>query len=402
MPTREQYLAEAQRRGLRPVSSQDREQQYGTISARPGFLERSLPMAGQVAGGFLGGAAGASAGGIGAIPGGIAGATAGATAGRGAQQFLRARRGEQFTPQKVMGELGTEAAITGAAETALPVAGRFLGPVVKPHLQRFGKKVAGPAVENVLRFMTGVTPESTGRLLERGPAQILTRKMRAREKGIRIAEDFLGNAQQALKQTNKEWAAVTDPLRKNMTNAIPSQPLRNALDTIESEFLGMGGPAIPGTRDVFKDVRRVIKGGRTLTVGDSIPLDAALRARQQLDDIVFTGKAQGLLAPRQAAALKQLRSTLKETIHQTFPQIAKVDEERYVLGQALEVIEKFSPESVSNVDRLGKMIDAFEDISPAAREAIQKADNVISQRTGKSLLGSIQDRAASKAFEPTE
>ena len=103
MATREQYAAEAQRRGLSP----------GTISARPGLFEKSLPMAGQVLGGIAGSRGGAV--GIGA------GATAGAMAGKAGQLFMRKSRGERMTPQSVTGELGVEGAITGAAEAAFPI-----------------------------------------------------------------------------------------------------------------------------------------------------------------------------------------------------------------------------------------------------------------------------------------
>ena len=389
MATQEQYRAEAVRRGL--VS---REDAYGVIRARPGVLERSLPAAGQVAGGFLGSAGG--------VPGTIAGATAGATLGRGAQQLFRSARGESFTPRKVFGELGGEAAVTGAVETAFPLVGRLVKPVVKPFIARATKKVVRPGVENLLRFMGGIQPENTERLLTRGPKHILTRSLRARERGTRIAEEFLHNARQSLDTINREWVSVVDPLRKSPASVVSTQPIRNAAQAVESEFLGAGGPAIPGTRDVFRDVRKTLTGLQQLTAGDSIPLDTALRARQQLDDLVYTGKSRGLLSPRQSTALLKLRTSFKETIHQTFPDIAQVDEKRHILGEVLQVVEDFSPDKLSSVAKFSRMINAFENIDPAVREAVQRADSVISKATGKSMLDTIRDRAAAVAFEPTE
>ena len=428
MPTREQYLAEAQKRGLIP--NEQREQQYGTISAKPGFLESSLPMAGQIAGGFLGAKGG--------VPGAVIGATGGAMAGRLGQQAFRRARGEEITPAETAKELGGEALITGAAETAFPAASRFLGPVVKPIASKIWKKAARPAIENVFRFMTGISPESTQRLLERGPEQILTRKMRSREKGIRIAEDFLKGAKKAHKIVNAEWESTVGPLRKLGTSSVEAEPIRDAARMAESEFAGAEGPVLKSVKDVFSTLHGVVGDVKELTmkpkfisqtreavspilketgqpftseitervavpsVAKKLSLDKAISARQQLDDVIYAGKAQGLLTPRQSVALKDVRSSISNEIHSAFPEIAQVDEQKHVLSKASKVIERFSPESVTNVDRLGKMIDSFEDISPAVREAIQKADSVISKNTGNSLLDLIRDRAAAKAFEPTE
>ena len=380
---------------LRRLIREKRQAQFGTLSARPGFLERSLPAAGQITGGVVGAR-------VGGVLGGILGATGGAVTGRLGQQAMRRARGEEISIPKAVGELGIEAGLTGAVETAFPVAGKLARPYVQPFLEQAAKKVVRPAVGNVLRFMGGIRTQDTERLLTRGPQTILSRPMRSREGGTRLAEDFLQNAQQSLKQVNQQWAAVTGPLRKDVTNVIPSQAIKQAAATVEAEFVGTSGAAIPGTRDVFREARRAIEGMRQLTAGASIPLDTAIRARQQLDDLIFTGRAQGLLAPRQAAALGQLRRAFKESIHQAFPQIAGVDKQRAILGEALEVVEKFSPESVTSVAKLSRMIDAFEAIDPVMRETLQKADAVIAQQTGKSLVDAIRDRSAAMAFEPTE
>lgn len=424
MPTREDYLAEAQRRGLR-------EKTFGTISPRPGFLERSLPAIGQTVGGLAGGPGGPVGVGV--------GATAGAVAGRAGQLFLRRSRGEEITPQEVGKNLVGEGAVTAAAETAFPVAGHFLKPVVRPAVEYVAKKAIRPSIENFLRFMTGITPENTRRLLERGPANILTRKLRSREKGIRVAEDFLRKAKKAHQVVNMEWNATVEPLRKLRTSVVEATPIRNAAQSAEQEFVGAGGPVLEHVKDVFSTLHGAVSDVEQLTTkphfaaqtrevtspilqqggnpftrqvtervetgripARKLSLDKAIRARQQLDDVVYAGKAQGLLTPRQSAALKGVRRAISDSIHSAFPDIAQVDEQRHILGQASKVIERFSPESVTNVDRLGRMIDSFEDISPAVREAIQKADSVIAQKTGTSLLDTIRDRAASKAFEPTE
>lgn len=392
MPTREQYLAEAQKRGL--LSPQEREQRYGVLRAPPGFLERHLPAAGQITGGI--------AGTPGGFPGTVAGATAGALVGRGAQQLIRKRYGERFTPEKVAGELGGEAAITGAVETALPLVGRAVRPVVKPVLDKFAKKVLRPGVENVLRFMTSITPESTERLLTRGPKNILIRPLRAREKGIRIAENFLSQAKEAQKAVNAQWRQTFNPLMEDLTQGIPTQPLKQVIEQVEQDFAGSISPILPSTKDVFKPVQGVLEDLRLLTAGTQLPVKSAVLARQQLDDVIFSGRQQGLFTPRQVSALKTVRNSLSEGIHQTFPQTRLVDEQQFILRKTLKIIERFSPESVSSVDRLGKMIDTFEDISPAAREALMKADTVIQENTGQSLIGLIRDRAAARAFEPTE
>ena len=394
-PTREQYLAQAVKRGLLS-SQQAQEKQYGTISERPGLFEKSLPMAGQILGGLAGSRGGAL--GVGA------GATAGAVAGRAGQLFMRKSRGEQISPSQAAGELGTEGAITGAVETAFPVAGRLARPIVKPLADRFVKNVVRPRVAGTLRFFTGITPENTKRVLERSPKNVVTNPLQARDKGIRIAEEFLGNAQDALGKVNKQWVSVTDPLRKNPASVVSSQPIRKAAQTVATEFLGTPGPVLPGTKDVFRETRRALQGVMQLASGDSIPLDTALRARQQLDEVVFQGKARGLMSTSQVVALTKLRTSFKDSIHSSFPQIAQVDTQRHVIGEALQVIERFSPESVTSVAKLGKMIDAFEETSvgPAAREALQQADAEIAKTTGKSLLDAIRDRAAAQAFEPTE
>ena len=245
---------------LRRLIREKRQEQFGTISARPGFLESSLPAAGQITGGIAGTLAGR-------LPGGILGATGGAVAGRLGQQAMRRGRGEQISPGQAAGELGIEAGLTGAVETAFPIAGKFLRPVVKPALEKFTKKVIRPGVENVLRFMTSITPENTERLLVRGPKNILTRPLRARERGIRIAEDFLGQAKEAQKSVNTQWRQTFNPLMEDVTQGIATQRLQQAITQVEQDFAGSVSPMLPSVKDVFKPVQGVLGDLRQLTAG---------------------------------------------------------------------------------------------------------------------------------------
>lgn len=388
IPDEEQSLTQT------PSTSQERERAFGTISARPGLVERSLEPAGQI----LGGLAGLRGG----TPGVVVGATAGTVGGRFIQQHLRRQRGEEITPSEQIGELAGTGALTAAVETTFPLVGKALSPIAKPVIERVMKKTVRPGVENVLRFMTGITPENTGRLLERGPSTILNRSLRSRERGIRIAEQFLTKAQDALQTVNTQWAKVVKPLEAQTTSQIPSQPIRDTIVTTSKAFLPRTKDILPSAKDVFKLTRGVFKDLEQVVQKPVIPLRQAIAVRQQLDDVLFTGQAQGLLTPRQKTALEIVRRNLTETIHNTFPEVAKVDAKREVIGRAFTVIEKFSPESITNVSRLGRMIDAFENIDPAFREALQEADRVIANETGQSLLGLIRDRTAAVAFEPTE
>ena len=396
--------------------AEQREQAHGTISARPSFGESMLPMAGQITGGLAGAR-------FGGAPGMIAGATAGAVAGKGGQQALRARRGETFTPGKVTRELGGEALTTGVMESTLPLVGKALKPLTGPAKQWIGKKVTRPAAEFVGEFFTGIHQKHTARLLSRGK-RVLRRELRSEERGTRMAEKFLSSADQALKKVNDEWASVVTPLTDDPANVVKGDTILASLREVADSFLGTPEPAIPGTRDVFREVRRVMKGissfavkrqhvpgivprvpgqiGQTELVGRDIPLRRAIMARQQLDDLIYTGGRQGLLAPRQKAALSQLRESFKSAIHESYPQIAKVDESRHTISQAFNVVEEFDPSSVNSVGKLAQMMDEFAKIKPVFREAIEKADAEIQKQTGKSLLSSIKDRAAAVAFSPTE
>lgn len=400
MATREALAAEAKRRGL--IAETDPQIYPGTISARPGFLERALPATGQLVGGVAGGLAGAAAGGIAAPAGAIGGATAGALAGRGIQQWLRMGRGEKLTPQQVGQELGTEALVTGASEAVFPVVGKALRPVVKPFAENVVKKSFRPGIENMLRFMTSITPENTQRVLEAGPSNVLTRKLRSREGGVRLAKEFLGNAQEATRLSNEKWRTVFGPLMRDTTNLIQGKGVRNAAQDVRLDFAGGSDPVLESAKDVFKSLRGVVGDIETLTKSGTMTVDEAVRARQQIDNLVYTGRRQGLLSESQVAGLKTIRKSLTDQIHVDYPQTATVDTQRHVLGEAIDVIERFSPEAVSDVSRMGKMIDAFEDIDPAVREALYAADEGIKRETGKSFIDSIRDRSAAKAFEPVE
>ena len=381
--------------------AEQREQAHGTISARPSFGESMLPMAGQITGGLAGAR-------FGGAPGMIAGATAGAVAGKGGQQALRARRGETFTPGKVTRELGGEALTTGVMESTLPLVGKALRPLTGPAKQWIGKKITRPAAEFVGEFFTGIHQKHTARLLSRGK-RILRRELRSEERGTRLAEKFLSNADQALKKVNDEWASAVKPLVDDPASVVKGEKVLTALDYVSTEFID-DTPAIPGTRDVFEEVRNVVEGigsfategVGTGTVAKSIPLRRALRARQQLDDLIETGAKQGLISSRQKAALTTLRTSLKESIHDAYPAIAKVDESRHAISKAFDVVEKFDPDSVNSVGKLAQMIDEFAKIKPVYREALERADVEIKKQTGRSLLPSIKDRAAAVAFSPTE